>query len=124
MERAFTPVFSWVVKAEALQVARGRLGTVWHGLSPRAGPEAMPFTSPVGKVWTSLPRKGRVFLGQLAALRSLCDLARGPYSLSHLLLAGVCLWPLPCCKGGINESYFNLKSLGAGFERLIIHSHA
>lgn len=94
VECALIPVIGWVVEAEVLLIARGWLGTMWHGPSPRTGPEVMPFTSPIGKPWTSLPRKGRVFWGQLAALRSLHDLARGPYSLSHLLLAGVCLWPL------------------------------
>lgn len=93
VECALLPVFSRVDEAEVLLIARGWLGTMWHGPSPHTGPEAIPFTSPIGTPWTSLPRKGRVFWGQLAALRSLRDLARGPYSLSHLLLAGLCLWP-------------------------------
>lgn len=83
-----------MVEAEVLLIARGWLGTMWYYPSPHTGPEIMPFMSPVGEPWTSLLGKGRVFWGQLAALRCLHDLARGPYSLSHLLLAGVCLWPL------------------------------
>lgn len=93
-ECALVLIFSWVAEAEVLLTARGWLGTAWHSPSPCTGPGAMPFTAPIGKPWTSLPGEGRVFWGQLAALRSLHDLARGPYSLSHLLLAGVCLWPV------------------------------
>lgn len=86
--RALIPVFSWVVETKVLLISRGWLGTMQCGPSPCTVPKQChsPLMDP-------LPRKGRVFWGQLASLTSLHDLARGPYSLSYLLLAGGCLWP-------------------------------
>jgi len=60
-----------------------------------------------------LPCQGKE--GRFAALRSFLDLARGPCSLSHQLLAGVCLWS-PCL--AYSKRYFSLKCLGVGLERL------
>lgn len=68
-------------------------GLAWHHVAwpiTLFSPEAMPFTSPSGKPWIPYQERKGV-LGQLAALRSLHDLARGTYSLGYPLFAGGCL---------------------------------